>query len=559
MDSDSKKILNKSKKEILFNILTSTTIRALLLIITALFGYAISYITNMQFNLGIKVLLISIGLIMAYYFIEHLNQVAVYKLYNKIYSKLSANAIDYTKRNSLYSFTRFSLGEYSNIMNSDIDIMASFYANLVSRLIRVLELIVIFYYFYLLDYYIFAISLIASLIMFLVMLVFGKKTEIYSSVRKKTLDLKTSKMNELFLRIRDVKGLNLFSCLGSRVNSANNSYLKDNAKYNIQLNSSRFFVLAILEVVRLILIIYGIYLISKGQMEIGVLIILANYFSKIIDNFSIVAITMVEYRNLKVSAERYNKIIEYAHEVEEETDHFDIKGKIEFKNVLYGCKEDPILKDASFVINENEITAITGRASDSKEGIFDLLLKLNKQHSGDIFVDDINIKDIHGDVYYKNISSVQKDSILFDMSIKDNFMLVNDSFKTIKEICELLNIDEYISNLPEGYDTIISDKRANIQGSIIRMILIARAIISNHKILLFDEIIEMLDKDNKKIVLKVLNELKKDHTIIIITKDKNIIKQVNNIIVVDGNKIVEMGKEDDLVNAKGLYYSLFYE
>ncbi len=559
MDNDSKKILKKSKKEILFNLFTSTTIRVLLLIIPVLFGYAISYTTDMQFNSGVKVLLISIGLVIAYYFMEYLNQVAVYKLYNKIYSKLSSNVIDYTKRNSLYSLTRFSLGEYSNIMNSDIDIIAGFYANLVSRLIRVIELAVIFYYFYILDYYIFAVSLIVSLIMFVVMLVVGKKTEAYSSIRKKALDLKTSKVNELFLGIKDIKGLNLFNCLGAKVNNASNSYLKDNAKYNIQLNSSRFFVLTILEVIRLILIIYGVYLISKGQMEIGVLIILANYFTKIIDNFSIIATTMVEYRNLKVSVERYNKINQYAHEVEEETEKIDIKGRIEFKNVLYGYKDDPILDNASFVINENEMTAITGRASDSKEGIFYLLLKLNKQHSGDIFIDDINIKDIHGDIYYRNISLVQKDSVLFDMSIKDNLMLVNDSFRRIKEVCELLHIDEYISNLPEGYDTIIGDKRANIEGNMIRMILVARTILNNPRIMLFDEIVEMLDKDNKKIVLKVLNELKKDHTIVIITKDKDIIKYANNIIVVEGNKVVETGKEEDLIKDKGLYYSLFYE
>ena len=275
-------------------------------------------------------------------------------------------------------------------------------------------------------------------------------------------------------------------------------------------------------------------------MEVGVLLIIYNYYQKIIDNFSTILTINVEYRNLMVSLNRYNKVIEYSRMKKGGVfiDKTQIEGKIEFSKVLYGFRNAPILNKVSFTIPGNAITVLTGHDEASQNGIFDLLLKLNRQHEGKILLDGIDINDISDDSYFQSISSVRRHTVFFDIPFKENFLMINSNFTKVVDICKKIGLDAEIKKLDKGYDTVLTDSTP-ITQSTKELLVIARMLLKDSKILLFDDLINVLDDKASKKVLNLLDELKTDHTIVIISNSKEIISKADLVLDVSSKNVTE--------------------
>lgn len=551
-----KEILKTAKKEIFYNILTSVSIRAIILVLPLFWAEVISNITNNLFEKAYLYVLFCLIAVVLYWLSEYLNQHAYYKLYNKIYSNLTCKAIGGINKNSLFSLSRFSLSEYLNILNSDIDIISAFYSNLIPRAVRIIEMLVIYYYFYRVNFYMFLIVVFISLIGFLLFYLARKKTEKNNSDRKMNLDIKTNYNHEFFSGIRDIKSFNLFEKITTRLFDGTDNYLKSNAKYHISFNSDKFFIVCIIEIVKYLLMFYGVYLIGIDYMDIGVLVIIYNYYAKIVDNFSIVSTLNVERCNLIVSKKRYNKIFEFANNNEDAIiKKRNFVGKIEFKNILYGYKNDPILDSVSFVIKENSITSLIGRDDSGNHGVYELLLKMNRQHTGTITIDDIDIKDIQNNTYYNIVSLVSPNPFFFNLSIKENLMIINKNFDEIVALCKELNIHNVIKALPNGYDTIIND---NITTELKYMLAIARVFLKKTKIILIADVLFELDKNDFDIVVNYLKKISENHTIIVMGRELDLCDISDKVIVFNKNKVEEIGTHQELIIKKGFYYNNFY-
>ena len=142
------------------------------------------------------------------------------------------------------------------------------------------------------------------------------------------------------------------------------------------------------------------------------------------------------------------------------------------------------------------------------------------------------------------------------MSIKDNLKLITDNEEEIIEICQKLNIHNEIIRLKQGYETVVSETD-EIPVSLKRLILIARTILKSSKIMLFDKALLGLNNDEQDIVMNYLLELKKDHTIVIVSHDRNVMKNAEKIIVVDGKEVAESGTLKELISNKGKYYEMY--
>lgn len=555
MNAD-KDILKKSKKEIVYNIFTSVFIRITVLVLPIFWADVVSSVTNQQFDKAYLYVLFCLITIILYWLAEYINQIAFYKLYNKLYANLTEKAINGINRNSLFSLSRFSLSEYLNILNSDVEVISGFYTHLVARLIRIVEMLVIYYYFYKVNVYMFYIVVVISLIGIFLFYLAQKKTEKNNADRKLNLDLKTGYNHEFFLGIRDIKSFNLFEKITTRLFNGTDNYLKSNAKYNINFNGDKFLIVCFIEIIKYLLMFYGVYLIGTGHMDIGVLVIIYNYYAKIVDNFGIISTLNVERCNLKVSKNRYNKILEYANYNDDAiVNNREFVGKIEFHNILYGYKNDPILNNASFVINENSITSIIGRDDSGCHGVYELLLKMNRQHTGTIMIDDIDIKDIQNETYYNTVSLVSPNPFFFNLSIKENLMIINKNFDEIMELCMTLNIHDTIKSLPHGYDTIIND---NITTELRYMLAIARVLLKKTKIILIADILFELDKKNFDSVVKYLKKISKNHTIVVLGRELDLCDISDQIIVFNKNEVQEIGTHEELIAKKGFYYTNFY-
>lgn len=546
--------LNKTKKEIILETIVCLVLRIVLLVVPILYSNTINNVSSSNYNNAIKILVIYIILITIYKLFEYFRQHTYYFVYNKLYKEFTALGMEYTYKNSIFSLSRFTSGGYLNIMNNDIEIICSFLTSAIYRIIQLGEFIFIFYYFYTISSSLFIITISSSLIVLMFIIIFGDKVQKYNEKKKDSYDKKISTISDIFSGIKEIKGFNIGKHINARAITDTNNYASDNAKYSTMYNVVNIVSVYFFEILRLLLLIYGVYQVSYGRMEIGILVIIYSYYQKIIDNSSLVTTLNLEYKNLKTSISRFRKLFEYTKNNQNELIEVNnIKGKIEFNHVLYGYRHDPVLNDFTLVINPNTMSAITGKTGSGKTGVVDLLMKMNRQIQGGIMIDDIDISTIKDESYYNLVSVARKNPFFFNCSIKDNLMIIGKSIEEIESVCKSLGIHKKIMELEKGYDTVISNDNNNLSSSDKRLLAIARVILKDTKIFLFDEIIETLDKSNRDIVMKILNEKKKNHTILIISRDTKILKLMDNIILVDGGNLIETGTHEKLLKSNKLY------
>lgn len=555
---ETKVILSRYKKSFLKKLAISVILRGFLLIIPVLFSSVVNHATKGEFTAAYFYVGLTLVMAVSYRFSERINRKIYYDLYSELDQHYTSRGLNKTNRNSTYSLSRFNVGQYTNMLISDVDIISAFYGNLPIRFVQILEFIFVFGYFLFLDVGLFVSAVLVFFIVLALLPLSNKIIEKLNSKRKSELDKITISIHNFFKDIKDIKCLDLFEKVSPTLKSKHATYLEHNSNYYVKYYQHHQMFTLVFEVFRLLSVAYAIYLIPTGKIEIGSLIIIYNYYQKIIDNFSTILTITLEYTNLKVSLGRFNHIIEYSHPRSflSSDKEYITEGKIKFENILYGYKNDPTLRDVSFEIKPNSLNVITGKAGTGIGGILDLILKLNQQHYGEIFIDDTNINEIPNEEYFSKVSLLREDSHLFNMSIKDNFKLITDNEEEIIEICQKLNIHNEIIRLKQGYETLVSETD-EIPISLKQLILIARTILKSSKIMLFDKALIGLSNEEQDIVMNYLLELKKDHTIVIVSHDRNVMKNAENIIVVDGKEVAESGTLKELISNKGKYYEMY--
>ena len=546
---ENRKVLLKNKRWFLFKFLASLFIRTFLLIIPLYYSYLIDELTKGNYNAAYQMLIMFFIFTILYRFTEVMNQISYYKLYSNLYKTYLDLGFSKTCNNSLYSLSRFSLSEYSNIMSEDFETLSDYYTTLVIRVVEILEAIYIIIYFFTINVLIGYLTLLISLIILFILLFYNPKIAKTNQERKNRHDKRISLFQELLLSVREIKGFNIFNVAHERIKNTVDDYVKWNNKLNVDKYNLKQLSLGLIDVFQFIGLLIGIKMIISGNMTIGVLTIIYSYYTKL-SNLFLSIITLFESRiNVKVARIRIHKLFQYAMvNYTNEVVKADIKGKITFQNVLYGNKQDPILNDVSFVIKPNTFNIITGLSGSGKTGILDLLLRYNRQHQGTILIDEENISNISSDKLSKIVSAVRKNPTFFNISIKDNLSIFDSNFENIIYFCKLFGIHDYIMGLENGYDTILLNDATNINSDVKYVLAIIRVFLKKTKIMLFDEVFDYLSKDISTNILDFLKNLKNENTIIVITKNKNILKDevVNQIILLDNNKVIGIGLYDDL-------------
>ena len=291
-------ILKRTKKELVKKIITSVIIQGLLLVIPVYWTNSINHATNQEYDKAFRLIIITLILSLLYYLWNYFNQRAWYNYYNKLY-------LEYTNLVADASVKDITLGEYTNIINNDIDIIGTFIGNLVTRIIQIIEFLIIYMYFLSIDFYIFLATLIVSIFMVIIIIYFGGKIEIQNKDRKDNLDYKTINIHNIY----DVLKRN------KKIQQEDNGfikstikYLESNAKFNLFVNGMIYLVLGFLELCRYGIVIYAIYLVSISKMEIGTVLLIYSYYAKIITNFEVLGTIDAEYQSVKVSVNRLNRI-----------------------------------------------------------------------------------------------------------------------------------------------------------------------------------------------------------------------------------------------------------
>jgi len=239
-------------------------------------------------------------------------------------------------------------------------------------------------------------------------------------------------------------------------------------------------------------------------------------------------------------------------------DHFH--GKIEFKDVRFAYDEkQEVLKGIDFKVNPGETVAIVGATGAGKSTIISLITRLYDITSGEIFIDDVELKDYELYNLRSHIGVVLQDVFLFHGSIFENLAFGDDNvtLEKIKAGAKEIEVDDFIESLPGGYEYVVSERGSSISLGQRQLLSFLRAYLSDPKILILDEATSSIDHESEKLIQKATEKITKNRTSIIIAHRLSTIEKADKIIVMDQGKIVEEGKHLELLNKNGYYATLY--
>ena len=241
-----------------------------------------------------------------------------------------------------------------------------------------------------------------------------------------------------------------------------------------------------------------------------------------------------------------------------EIDHFE--GKIEFRNVYFAYENDDyILKNVSFVVNPKESVAFVGATGAGKTTILSLIVRNYEINSGEILIDDINIKHIKIKSLRKAIGQMLQDVFLFSGTIKENITLNDESFsiEEIKKVADYVNASYFIEKLPKKYEEVVIERGENFSSGERQLLSFARTVLAKPQILILDEATANIDTETESIIQQSLEKIKSIGTMLIVAHRLSTIQHCDKIFVLQDGKIIESGSHQDLLKNKGYYYKLY--
>lgn len=487
----------------------------------------------------------------------------LYKEESKLTRKLGFETYKKALNLPAVAYEKNSSGEIINRITNDADTLSFSFGRLLKMVSSLIASFIIIIYIFVNSWIVGIEILIIVLILLLIVKKYSPISKEIHKERKKEQDRFTSLTNESIRGIREIKTLGIKKNLINSVTEIiKNIYKKSEDEINIQksLNMKTSFLKTILECGVFATCIILLYY-NKTSLTFFVAMTYYIYrYTWLIEEINDFTQT---YQKVNVSLSRVNDILEnrlYKDETFGSKELPNIKGIIEFKNVTFSYPdEENILKNFNIKIEPNKKIAIVGASGQGKSTIFNLLTRIFDANEGEILIDNINIKDLKEDELRKHISIIRQEPFVFNRTIKENFELINENItlKQIRKCTKMAYLDDYIMSLPKKYDTILGEGGVNLSGGQKQRLSIARTLSKGSKIILFDEATSALDNNSQEYIKKTIDNLIKDHTIIIVAHRLSTIIDADIIYVVEKGKLLASGTHKELLKTNKIYKNLY--
>ncbi len=489
----------------------------------------------------------------------------VYKKYivNVVYG-IQKELMKETFKLSSECFDEHGTGIFIDRLRQDTNVIANIFDDLANILIQIFSNLGIFIVIFTISKIMFLYFVLCGINEFIVS---KKRIKIYYERFGEIRDLEeknTGLVAELIRGVRDVKVLNSTDVFMKKFDKRVSEVNDKNIKLTIKNNKFYLFSEEINEVLDYLFYFIGVMLTNFNLLTASNFVVLYMYRSKARYLFTYIVSMMESIKTFNFSANRVYEIIDGEKFSKEKFGNIKlnhINGDFEFKNVSFAYKkEKEILHNISFKVKANTTVAFVGKSGSGKSTIFSLLNKLYNVDDGKIFIDGYDINTLTKDSIRNNMSIITQNPYIFNLSIRDNLLLVKEkvSEKEMIKACKTACLHDFIMSLPNGYDTIVGEGGITLSGGERQRLAIARALIKKTEIILFDEATSALDNEIQEKIQKAIHNLKGKYTILIIAHRLSTIVNSDKIIMIDKGKIVGEGTHKYLME-KSLKYQKLYQ
>ena len=313
----------------------------------------------------------------------------------------------------------------------------------------------------------------------------------------------------------------------------------------------------------IILMIMGGFMVIDGEMTIGNMVTVNGYLWMLNSPLRQAGWIINDLQRFLTAIEKIYKVYTTEPDIkqpEHVVEKRKLKGSVTFDHVNYYTNDDTVLKDISFHVEPGQTVGIIGATGSGKSSLINLICRFYDVNQGRVLVDDIDVRNLDLQTLRGNIGIAMQDVFLFSDTIEGNIAYGNPdcTFEQVQAAAKIANADEFIREMPEGYDTIIGERGVGLAGGQKQRISLARAILKDPSIIILDDTTSAIDMETESMIQNELKKISDERTVFIIAHRISSIIHADQILVLDNGRLVERGTHEQLLAKKGYYSTVFH-
>lgn len=489
------------------------------------------------------------------YLISDAIQATIYDIRNAVKVKMTRLPIRY--------FDEHSAGDLMSRMATDVETLSGALQQSFSQIVMaVLGLTFAVIMMFVIDWQIALVGITIIPLSFIAIRVIGSKSRVLFSKQQKALGDLNGVIQEKFTGFNEIKLYNYQENAIDDFKKVNNTLCENGFKANFISGLMNPTVSMLTYIVIAIAVYMGAMRVLTGAMAVGAVQAFIRYIWQV--NQPLAQMTQLA-PTIQGAMAAMDRIFEY---LDEPDDVYDVEnpvqidnyqGSVSFEDVYFGYGQQPIIKDLSVEIKPGEMVAIVGPTGAGKTTIINLLMRFYDVDSGSIKIDGVDVRDMKRDDLRSLFGMVLQDTWLFSGKIRDNIAYGKPDamLEDIIDAAKRTNVHHFITTLPNGYDMELNEESSNISNGEKQLITIARALLSDPKILILDEATSSVDTRLDAMIQEAMAELMKGRTSFVIAHRLSTIRNADKILVMRDGNIIEMGNHDELMEQNGFYADLY--
>ena len=313
----------------------------------------------------------------------------------------------------------------------------------------------------------------------------------------------------------------------------------------------------------IILMIMGGFMVIDGEMTIGNMVTVNGYLWMLNSPLRQAGWIINDLQRFLTAIEKIYKVYTTEPDIkqpEHVVEKRKLKGSVTFDHVNYYTNDDTVLKDISFHVEPGQTVGIIGATGSGKSSLVNLICRFYDVNQGRVLVDDIDVRNLNLQTLRGNIGIAMQDVFLFSDTIEGNIAYGDPdcTFEQVQAAAKIANADEFIREMPEGYDTIIGERGVGLSGGQKQRISLARAILKDPSIIILDDTTSAIDMETESMIQNELKKISDERTVFIIAHRISSIIHADQILVLDNGRLVERGTHEQLLAKKGYYSTVFH-